>query len=237
MRSSAPRGFSLLEMMTVLGIVGILAGLSAIALTRLKSRGNFASATGDFVATLRTARAESFARGDNTVVVVDTKGSQWWAIEDVAGNFSLAGWDGGVSSPNRLIYYGSLPTGTSFGPTTGIGQALAPPFSGIPTGFVNIVLADGGSGGTANITTDGGSSSPNFVYCSFCDKSSGVGAITFLPSGGASFSGGPITIGQQVSIQNTIGSLADGGPSGAAAGIIDFAVISATGSVEAVTIK
>src|SRR5437868_15363775 len=110
MRSPAPRGFTLVEVMVTLGIIGILAGLSAIALTRLKSRGNFASATGDFVATLRTARAESFARGDNTVVVVDTKGSQWWAIEDVAGNFTLTGFDGGIASPNRLIYYGSLPS-------------------------------------------------------------------------------------------------------------------------------
>src|SRR5438270_11628912 len=105
MRSNAPRGFSLMEMMTVLAIVGILAGLSALALTRLKSRGNFASATGDFVATLRTARAESFARGDNTVVVVDTKGSQWWAIEDVAGTFALGGFDGGIAPPNLRISY------------------------------------------------------------------------------------------------------------------------------------
>ena len=37
------RGFTLVELMTVVAIVGTLAGLSAVALSRLKSRGNFAS--------------------------------------------------------------------------------------------------------------------------------------------------------------------------------------------------
>ena len=64
-----------------------------------------------------------------------------------------------------------------------------------------------------------------------------MGAITFLPSGGATFSGGPLTVGQQVSIQNTVSNFPDGGPSGAALGIVDFAVVGATGAIEAVTIR
>ncbi len=60
-----------------------------------------------------------------------------------------------------------------------------------------------------------------------------MGAVTFLPSGGAVFSGGPQTVGGQVSLQNA--SLAsDGGPASAVSEVIDFAVVSATGSVEAV---
>ena len=219
--------------MTVLGIIGVLAALSAVALTRLKSRGNFASATGDFVATLRTARAEAFARGDNTVVVVDTQGSQWWAIENVSGSFTLTGFDGGIAAPDRLIYYGSLPPGTSFGPTGGPGTALAMPYCGIPTGTTALV----GSGTACTVVADGGTTNPNLNYCSFCDTASGMGAITFQPSGGAQFSGGPLTVGQQVSIQNTTGNLPDGGPSGATLGLIDFAVVGATGAIEAVTIK
>lgn len=237
MRSPAPRGFTMVEVMVTLAIVGILAGLSAVALSRLKSRGNFASATGDFVATLRTARAESFARGDNTVVVVDTRGSQWWAIEDVNGNFTLSGFDGGIATGNRLIYYGTLPPGTSFGPNPGgPGTALAMPYCGIPTGTSTLV----GSGTTCTVVADGGTANPNFKYCSFCDtggSTAGMGAITFLPSGGATFSGGPLTVGQQVSIQNTASNFPDGGPSGAALGIVDFAVVGATGAIEAVTIR
>jgi hypothetical protein len=136
---------------------------------------------------------------------------------------------------DRLIYSGSLPSGISFGPPTGWGTALPPPFSGIPTGYVNVVLADGGSGGTADISADGGSAAPNYKWCSFCDPSSQRGAITFLPAGGAVFSGGPFTIGQQIAIQD-VGN-ADGGTGTLATGIIDFAILAATGNAEAVTVR
>jgi prepilin-type N-terminal cleavage/methylation domain-containing protein len=231
------RGFTLMEMLITVAIVGTLAGMSAVALNRMKSRGTFASATGDFLATLRTARAEAFARGNPAVVVVDSAAGLWWSVEDVNGDFSLASFDPAAPapSPDRLLYSGRLPSGTSFGPQDGWGTALPQPYSGIPTGYVTIVLADGGSGGVADISADGGSSAPNFKYCSFCDTSSKRGAITFLPSGGASFSGGPLTIGQQISLQDI--SAPDGGVSGGPTGIIDFAVVAATGSTEAVTIR
>jgi prepilin-type N-terminal cleavage/methylation domain-containing protein len=238
MRPPAPRGFTLVEMLTVMALVGILAGMSAIALSKLKTRGNFSSATGDFNSTLRTARAEAYARGNNAVVIVDTRGGNYWAIEDVAGTFALASFNAATPAPSpaRLLSSGTLPSGTAFGPSNGIGQALPPPYSGIPTGFVNIVLADGGNGGTADITVDGGSAAPNLTYCSFCDRTTGFGAITFLPSGGASFSGGPQSIGQQVSLENA-NLLSDGGTVGLVTGIIDYTIVAATGASEAVTIK
>src|SRR5256886_1936110 len=197
---SRSRGFTLIETMMALAVIGVLAGMSAVALDRMKTRGNFSSATGDFIATLRTARAEAFAGGNLTVVVVDSLAARWWAIEDVNGDFSLASFSVSTPapSPDRLIYSGQLPSGTSFGPLDGWGAALPPPYSGIPTGYVNVLLADGGSGGVADISVDGGSTAPNFKYCSFCDTSSKRGAITFLPSGGATFSGGPLSVGQQI---------------------------------------
>ncbi len=196
------RGFTLIEMLTTMVVVAVLAGMSVAALNRMKSRGSFASASGDLLATLRTARAEAFARGNPTVVIVDSQTGQWWSVEDVNGDFSLATFQ---------------------------------PWSGIPTGYVNVVLPDGGSGGVADISADGGSSAPNFKYCSFCDSSSKRGAITFFPSGGATFSGGPLTVGQQISLQDV--SISDGGVSAVPTGIIDFAVVAATGSTEAVTIR
>ncbi len=231
------RGFTLIEMLTTMVVVAVLAGMSVAALNRMKSRGSFASASGDLLATLRTARAEAFARGNPTVVIVDSQTGQWWSVEDVNGDFSLATFNPATPapSPDRLIYSGQLAAGTSFGPQGGWGAALPQPWSGIPTGYVNVVLPDGGSGGVADISADGGSSAPNFKYCSFCDSSSKRGAITFFPSGGATFSGGPLTVGQQISLQDV--SISDGGVSAVPTGIIDFAVVAATGSTEAVTIR
>jgi hypothetical protein len=227
----------MVEVMTAVAIIAILAGMSAMALSRLKSRGNFSSGSGDFLATLRTARAEAFARGNSTVVIVDAAAGTWWSVEDVDGNFSLATFNSATPapSPDRLIYSGQLPTGTSFGPLDGWGSALAAPYSGVPTGYTNILLPDGGSGGVADISVDGGSAAPNFKYCSFCDSTSKLGSITFLPSGGAVFNGGPLSVGQQISLQDTA-PLPDGG-SQWATGIVDFVVVAATGSAEAVTIR
>jgi prepilin-type N-terminal cleavage/methylation domain-containing protein len=242
MRLPAPRGFTLVEMLTVVAAMGILATLATVALTKLKARGNYSSATGDFVSTLRGARAESFARGDNTVVLIDTQHGQWCGFEDVGGAFAAAAWPPASyatwcppPAPARLISSGSLPEDTSFGPHSGFGRALPPPFSGIPTGYLNIILADGGSGGTADISVDGGSAAPNLKYCSFCDPGSGLGSITFLPSGGAVFSTGPQAVGGQVSLQSTT-VVSDGGSAEITPSVIDFAIVSATGSVEAVTI-
>lgn len=229
------RGFTMIEMLTVLAIVAVLAGITAAAVSKLKTRGSFSQASGDFIATLRATRAEAFARGDDTVVVVDTKGGNYWAIEDALGTFSLSTFNPAIPAPpnpdggigDRLIYSGTLPGTVSFGPPSGFGVALPPPYSGIPTGFLN--LADGGS---VSVSSDGGSALPNYDYCSFCDTATGMGSIIFLPSGGAIFNGGPLTIGQQLSMTDVS---ADGGL--APTGIIDFTVIATTGAADAVTIK
>jgi len=95
-------GFTLVEMLITVAIAGVLAGMSAMALNRLKSRGNFASATGDFLATLRTARAEAYARGNPTVVTVDVDTGRWWSVEDINGDFSLAAFDPATPAPSAI---------------------------------------------------------------------------------------------------------------------------------------
>src|SRR2546426_7898855 len=183
MLSVRHRGFTMVEVMTAVGVIGVLAAMSIVAMNRVKTRGNFSSGTGDFIATLRTARAEAFARGNPTVVVVDVAAGQWWSIEDVNGDFSLASFNASTPapSPDRLIYTGHLPPGTSFGPLDGWGAALPQPYSGIPTGYTNIVLADGGSGGVADISVDRGSSAAKFKDFSLFDTRSPKGPIPLPP--------------------------------------------------------
>src|SRR5207253_11040846 len=122
-------------MLTAMAPAAILIGLATVALTKLKARGNYASATGDFVSTLRAARSEAYARGDNTAVIIDTQNGQWCALEDVDGGFAASSWPPASYStwcpppaPARLIASGTLPNDTSFGPHAGFGKALPPPF-------------------------------------------------------------------------------------------------------------
>src|SRR4051812_12098949 len=79
MRRLPARGFSLLELLTVLALVGILAGLSAAALGGLKKRATFVASSGDLLEALRQTRAEGFSRGAPCVFVVDTAGQRWWS--------------------------------------------------------------------------------------------------------------------------------------------------------------
>src|SRR5216683_676100 len=59
------RGFTMIEMLTAIAIVGILAGLSAIALTRLKSRGNFAGGRGEIAPRLEPGEGNGGKAGQD----------------------------------------------------------------------------------------------------------------------------------------------------------------------------
>src|SRR5258708_27628412 len=106
LRSTAvrrPRGFTLLEMLTAVAIIAIMAGLSIAALTGLKKRGNFVSATGDLIEGLRLTRAEAFSRQAPCVFVVDTVGNRWWSIIDVANTFTLGTFAPATPAPPPAI--------------------------------------------------------------------------------------------------------------------------------------
>lgn len=196
-----PRGFTILEMLTALVIVGLLAGLSIAALGGLKKRGNFVSATGDLVEGLRLTRAEAFGRQSPCVFVIDTVNSRWWSIADVDNNFSLAAFNPATPnpSPDVLLNSGTLPTGVTFGPSTGYGatNTLPVPYAGI----------------TAN------------VACSYCVTSGGntYGSITFYGAGSAKFSANNSSIGNQFTIQSAQ-------PSGTGLQTMTFAVVGRTGA-------
>jgi hypothetical protein len=180
----------MLELATALAIIAILSAITIFALRGLKSRSNFASATGDLVVGVRETRAESFSRGAATVFVVDTAGGRWWGLEDVGGDFDLAVFDpkNPTAAGDRLLVSGTLPAGVSFGPATGYGAALPAPFQLVPS-------------------FPGASPAPALPYCSFCLTSGakpGFGFIRFAPGSQVAWSGGPDASGQQVTLTGTV---------------------------------
>jgi prepilin-type N-terminal cleavage/methylation domain-containing protein len=206
------RGFTLMEMMVVIAIVGVMAALSVAALNGLKSRGNFVSSTGDLVEGVRRTRAEAFSRGSPCVFVIDTAGNRWWSIVDFALAFNLTTFDPNnpAPAPDILLASGTLASKVAFGPSGtpgGYGAALPAPFAGVPS-------------------TSSSSPAPAFPYCSFCSTGApaGYGAITFYGTGGAIFSGGPSAIGQQFTIQAPQ-------PNGQGFQVMTVAVVGKTGAV------
>lgn len=189
------RGFTLIEMLTVMAIIGVLMGITILGLRGMKDRGNFASGTNDVVTAIRDCRAQAYGTGATTVFVVDTAGSRWWSLNDAANSFDLTLATFNPASPaptgGSVIDMNTLPNGVSFnGATNGYGSILPAPYVGVPS-----------YSGSTNV--------PNFPYCSFCLKAgtnAGFGAIRFTATGRAVFSSGPSGIGQSLSMKGLLES-------------------------------
>lgn len=65
------RGFSLLELLTVLLMLGIMAGVAAPSLGRMLSGLDFRKQVGNVLENLRTVRLEAVVRGEDIIVSVD----------------------------------------------------------------------------------------------------------------------------------------------------------------------
>ena len=177
MRRSQRSGFTLIEVMIVVVLIGILSGLAVASLSDMTKRNNYSTATGDVVGGLRRTQQEATARGAYTAFIIDPDTNSWWGIQ-TDSSFSLTSFD--PSSPGTVIVSGTLPTYVSFA-GAGYGSQLPVPFKNIP------VLS---------------SQSPNLVYCSFCDSGTHRGSILFEPgSSKVKFSGGPAGEGQQFLIR------------------------------------
>jgi prepilin-type N-terminal cleavage/methylation domain-containing protein len=164
------QGFTLVELMLVLAIVGVMMGAGLASLQGVKNRADFSQQTGDLVAAIRRTRAEAIGRGSITTFIVDTVGKRWWSLVTTTG-FDLTNFNPALpQNSGELLVSGSLsPPKVDFAPA-GYGALLPAPFASVPT-----------MTGQA----------PAYVYCSFCltgGGNTGFGSISFEPGHDIQFS-------------------------------------------------
>jgi prepilin-type N-terminal cleavage/methylation domain-containing protein len=158
-RTVKPRGFTLLEMMVVLGIIAILLGLAVPTLMRSRPKATLDSVTTDLEGMLHSARQEALARGTNVAVLVFPDyvadvgyRGRFFMIQDEPlpnasffdaatplphhSNFATFDPASPTVTPNgQVLETLDLPRGVLVGPATGSGSPNLPfPYSSIATG-------------------------------------------------------------------------------------------------------
>jgi type IV fimbrial biogenesis protein FimT len=105
------RGFTLVEMMVVIGIVAILAAIAAPNMGAMIKRQRIKTAAFDVFASLTYARSEAIKR--NTTVTITPIASDWakgWQIKDSNNNVlrDQKGWDNlTVTGPASVVFSGT----------------------------------------------------------------------------------------------------------------------------------
>jgi prepilin-type N-terminal cleavage/methylation domain-containing protein len=145
------RGFTLVEMAVVVGIIATLTGLAYAGLARLRPRGELANTAADLQAALHGARLTAMAEGRNVVVMffpryqVGESVGRVILYQDGDFNFfsgafgvplTFGGYNPAVlaSGPNSQVLDSiDLPKGVVIGPAAGMGPAatLAAPMSAV----------------------------------------------------------------------------------------------------------
>ena len=126
------KGFTLLELIIIIGILGITLAIAAPGLGTMISNNRISSNASDFAAALQLAKAEAVARLNPVIVCkknVDSNGcvaggdwSQGWIV------FSDDNGNGGVDAGDNeavLLIHEALDSRITFGGTTGVDNFIA----------------------------------------------------------------------------------------------------------------
>jgi type IV fimbrial biogenesis protein FimT len=124
------KGFTLLELMIVIVILGITMAVAAPSLSTMMANNRLSSNSSDFAAALQLAKAEAVARLNSVIVckkntastacVTTGDWSQGWIV------FSDDNGDGGVNAPGEvvLLVHDALNSGISFGGTSEVDSSI-----------------------------------------------------------------------------------------------------------------
>lgn len=89
----AEKGFTLIELMVVLAVMGIIAGMAFPSLRDLIVNSRITTQTNEFIAALSYARSEAIKRGTDVMVCADDEanlGNGWFINPGIACNTDLA---------------------------------------------------------------------------------------------------------------------------------------------------
>lgn len=179
-----PRGFSLVEVLTVLAIIGVLAGMVAVGISRLKGAAARKSMAADLYSQFLLARSRALARERTQIIVID-------AVAGTNGTFGYYQFEDAATPPAIFTptQLNNLLTAMTDPPTVPAGYTLKLIEQRTSTTNGFLMATDAWPGalpvpwngvGPLAVSTVGG--------CSFC--AGGTGAIGFLPGGRVAFSDG-----------------------------------------------
>lgn len=115
-RRRRPFGFTLIESMAVVGLVGVVTTLSYSAFTGLRERAQARNGIRDVLGVLRVARAEAFSRGVPTVFHLRSVDGVlvYGAVVDLDSDFDPADIEGSLEEDDRVLAAPRAAVGVAF---------------------------------------------------------------------------------------------------------------------------
>lgn len=200
MRRSRPSGFTLLEIMITLAIVGLLAALAVFGVASALRATRNAGARFEVVSLLSTAKQRAVARGTDVYVIFsNVESASFWPPDSAARVLLFEDADQTLrATPDALM--AGLGAGRILDQLSGAGSTFAA--NGLT--FVDgkkTVISGAGCDATAgavppymSVTGDRlNSRACATAWCTFCEVQAGqcIGAVRFMPNGQARVVTGP----------------------------------------------